>query len=366
MDGHDEAYHGGKMFRFDGRWQEVAPIVFTNLLLTIVTLGIYRFWATTRVRHYLWSRTRLMDEPLEWTGTGKELLIGFLLVAALIGLPVVILQFGLQALALRGHVVLAGVLSLLLPVMIFYLVGVARFRALRYRLSRTYWRGIRGGSDNPGFGYGLSWMWKTVIGYLPLMLLVPWSMVSLWNQRWSAMSFGSDRFHAAAESGPVFRRFLLFYIVPFLIVVVAIGVAVMGAGVLRGVEVENTTRSAIFAMVLTTFLVGIGVYLLLGLVAVAFFAAFYREVIGGLSLGGVQFRFDASTRQWLMLILGDVLIVLATLGIGLLFLSYRHWKFFITHLDGVGGLDPAALGQSTTREPGQGEGLLDAFDLGAI
>ena len=41
-------------FMFHGTWRDFAPIAFTNLLLTIVTLGIYRFWATTRERQYSW------------------------------------------------------------------------------------------------------------------------------------------------------------------------------------------------------------------------------------------------------------------------------------------------------------------------
>ena len=58
-------------FRFHGSWQEYARIAFPNLLLTIVTLGIYRFWATTREREYLWSKTDFIDERLEWTGRGR-------------------------------------------------------------------------------------------------------------------------------------------------------------------------------------------------------------------------------------------------------------------------------------------------------
>ena len=53
-----------------------------NLLLTIVTLGIYRFWAKTRIRRYLWSQTEFLGDRFEYTGTGKELLIGFLIVFA--------------------------------------------------------------------------------------------------------------------------------------------------------------------------------------------------------------------------------------------------------------------------------------------
>ena len=93
---------------------------------------------------------------------------------------------------------------------------VAYFRALRYRLSRTYWRGIRGGSDDPGFQYGLSYMWKWVVGWLPLFLMVPWAMISLWNDRWNAMSFGPHRFSANAQWTPLMKRYLLFYLVPFL------------------------------------------------------------------------------------------------------------------------------------------------------
>ena len=74
-----ETTGGASAFAFSGTWREYAPIAFTNLLLIIVTLGIYRFWATTRTRQYLWSRTRFVDERLEWAGTGLELFIGFLM-----------------------------------------------------------------------------------------------------------------------------------------------------------------------------------------------------------------------------------------------------------------------------------------------
>src|SRR3546814_5539729 len=68
----DQERIGGDGFAFEGNWRDYAPIAFTNLLLTIVTLGIYRFWATTRTRRYLWANTRFIDDRLEWTGTGRS------------------------------------------------------------------------------------------------------------------------------------------------------------------------------------------------------------------------------------------------------------------------------------------------------
>ncbi len=138
-------------FRFHGSWQEYARIAFPNLLLTIVTLGIYRFWATTREREYLWSKTNFIDERLEWTGRGMELFIGFIMVFFLIGLPFIVIQLISQGLIFRGETIIAGVVTFAMFLLLFYLTGVAYFRALRYRLSRTYWRGIRGGSNDPGF-----------------------------------------------------------------------------------------------------------------------------------------------------------------------------------------------------------------------
>lgn len=125
-------------FRFHGSWPEFIRIVVPNILLTVVTLGIYRFWATTRERQYLWSKTDFIDERLEWTGTGLELFIGFIMAVVLILVPFFALQFATQALALQGYGGWAAVLTFVMFGFIMYMIGIARFRALRYRLSRTY------------------------------------------------------------------------------------------------------------------------------------------------------------------------------------------------------------------------------------
>jgi len=64
---------------YDGQLDELYGIFLMNLLWTVLTLGIFRFWAITRIRRYLWSRTRFQGERFEYTGTGGELFIGVLL-----------------------------------------------------------------------------------------------------------------------------------------------------------------------------------------------------------------------------------------------------------------------------------------------
>lgn len=62
-----------------------------NFFFRLATLGIYDFWARTEVRKKLWSAIRLNDEPLVYTGTGKELFLGFLIVFGLILLPITLI-----------------------------------------------------------------------------------------------------------------------------------------------------------------------------------------------------------------------------------------------------------------------------------
>ena len=65
MDAQTSLAGDGRAIRFTGSWREYLPIAITNALLTIVTLGIYRFWATARQRRYLWSHTHVIDDTLE-------------------------------------------------------------------------------------------------------------------------------------------------------------------------------------------------------------------------------------------------------------------------------------------------------------
>jgi uncharacterized membrane protein YjgN (DUF898 family) len=386
-------------FAFEGRWQEFLPIGLTNALLNLVTLGVYRFWATTRERRYLWSKTRFIDERLEWTGTGMELFIGFLIALVVFFVPVIALQFLVQALALQGQGLLAGLVGLGFYFIILYLTGLAIFRGLRYRLSRTSWHGIHGGSDDPGFRYGLSYFAKTIAGSLVLGLLIPWAMTNLWSERWNRMSFGPHMFESGPEWQKLMKRYILCYLAPIggLILAGIAGFSSMGGASLSGMA----SAGVIFF---------VSIYIVLPLMALAYYAAFFREMIGTLSLSTLDFQFTARTKSWFMLFLGNLgLWLLAFVPAGIIvvsfglidgfanvqpgqnpmlanpvnfililiailipltlvgpFIRYRSWRFFIRHLEASGEVNLMTLTQSSTSDLKQGEGLLDAFDMGAI
>ena len=345
-------------FVFEGNWREFLPIALTNLLLIIVTLGIYRFWAKARERRYLWGRTRFIDETLEWTGTGKEMLIGFLLVILVVAPVFFGAQLLLQALAMRGQGDLALLIALGLYGGAFYMIGVARFRALRYRLSRTYWHGIRGGSEDGGWGYGWTSLWKTIAGSMVFGLLVPWSMTELWNDRWNKMSFGQHEFSAGADTEGLFHRWLIVYLVP-------VGAIFVGLGLFGASSAFSDGPPGDGAAVAISLFV-LFIYLAFLLASLSYYAAFYRQVVNATGVAGVEFEFTARTKDWLKLILGNFGLVIVTLGVGLLFLGYRNWSFAVRHMEAVGEINLDTLLQSPYAATGDAEGLADAFDIGAI
>jgi uncharacterized membrane protein YjgN (DUF898 family) len=191
--------------------------------------------------------------------------------------------------------------------------------------------------------------------------MVPWAMTSLWNQRWTKMSFGPHMFDANATWNRLLMRYLLYYLLPIAMFIgLGITIALVGPGA------EEARRDVAANLVVAIIVFYVVFFILLGLVALFYYSAYFREVIGSLSLGELEFDFDARTWDWFKLVVVNIALVVFTLGIGAIFLGYRNWAFFIRHLNAYGNVNLDYLTQSETREPGQGEGLLDAFDVGAF
>ena len=155
------------------------PLFFISLIttfLTIITFGFYRFWAKTRIRRYLWSAIKPGGDPLEYLGTGLEKLLGFLIAVAFLAIYLGIFQLALSFAGLSlfstaedelgtvyQQIAFNATFLALLP-FIFY----AQYRARRYMLSRTRWRGIRFAADKAAWGY----VWRAIAhGFLTIITL---------------------------------------------------------------------------------------------------------------------------------------------------------------------------------------------------
>ncbi len=134
---------------FHGKSGSLFGIMVGNLLLNILTLGIYHFWGLTRVRRFMWSNTSFNHDRFSYHGTGGELFRGFLKLMGLIiliaGALTLARIYGGEALGLPdlGPVVGENLIAYIISILFSLAMPALMVGAMRYRLSRTAWRGIR-------------------------------------------------------------------------------------------------------------------------------------------------------------------------------------------------------------------------------
>jgi uncharacterized membrane protein YjgN (DUF898 family) len=355
------------LLSYDGKIGELYGIFFKNLLLQIVTLGIYRFWATTNMRRYVWSRMRFQGERFEYTGTGGELFKGFLLaLVALFGTAIgtAILSFVLRALT---HSNFLSILPFFAMYALLAIVAAgAYYSAQRYRLSRTVWCGIRGGMSGSALAYGARVLLYGLLLIVTLGQMAPWVAMRLSERRINASSFGSEAFHFQGRARALYGAFLGTFVG-----VVALAV-LLGSIFLKSIKVflaahgplqkGDPATAHVMLSVLAFYLL-----LLIGslLIQCYYLALVTRHVTGNTALG-TQLRFGSGlTGVRLMSVLaGNLAIVFCTLGLGYPLALHRGLRLAADTLLVEGTLDPHTLGQNNERAPRTGEGMLNLLDHG--
>ncbi|MBX2903207.1 MAG: DUF898 family protein [Chitinophagales bacterium] len=128
-------------FKFHGSGSALLGIYFLNLIFVILTLGLYYPWARAKLIQYFYGETELEGSRFQFHGTGKEMFLGFIKAVAVVAF----LYAALFAAQLSGiAAVRIGAFALYFLVFIA-IVPFAIHGALRYRLSRTSYKGIHFG-----------------------------------------------------------------------------------------------------------------------------------------------------------------------------------------------------------------------------
>jgi len=193
--------------RFSGQKDALFGLAFRTSLLTLLTVGFYRFWMKTRMRRYLWSAIEPGGTPLEYTGRGSEKLLGFLIavvfLAFYIGVVNLILMFvSFTVLNGPGGGYLLSFVGLI-PMYFF-----ARYRARRYILARTRWRGIRFGLEPGAWGYAWRAMIHWLVSIASLGLL--WPRMTFWLEKYRTDRtwFGDQNFVQGGKWTMLYRPYL--------------------------------------------------------------------------------------------------------------------------------------------------------------
>ena len=354
---------------FNGLAGDFFLIQLGNLALTILTLGVYRFWGKAKYRRYLWTQTTLAGDALEYRGTGFELFIGAILVVLLVSIPFGLISILLPMLIGKASVAIF-VTQFILVVSIYYLVAVGQYRSWRYLLSRTSWRGIRSGMTEQGFSFGLFSFGLTLATIFSLGLAVPWATAKRWNRLVRDVRIGSLPMSAVADHRPLWKPFLLAWGLVVIPMIAFFAWFFFNYGAMFTKPDANPSPEDVKQLFIAIGILYLGL-IILGFVGAMLFAnyqaAYLKETFNNTRIGETMvLRIDVTTWEVVRYYLGNIALVLFTAYLGIILMPYRYWAFMARRVWIDGYYDPSTLQQTSLSAPGQGDGLVDAFDVSSF
>jgi uncharacterized membrane protein YjgN (DUF898 family) len=288
-------------------------IFYVNLILTILTLGIYRFWAKTRLRRYIWRHVSVGGESFAYTGTGKELLIGFLKALVVLLPPLVIIGIVEIILDNPWDSIVGGLKYI--AVLIVFTAGT--YAARRYRMSRTTWSGIRFHQAGSPWRYAGLYIKGSVLTAITLGLYVPYFRTQLTAYETTNLYLGSEPFRFTGVGRDLFKRWLIAWLL-------AVPTLFLSLLWYRAVE--------------------------------------YRYYAAHTQLAEIKVAMSVRGRDLFVFYLVNILILVVSLGILFPVLIRRRVTFWSRWLTFDGAIDLAMIRQAD-RGPPSGEGLANFFDM---
>ena len=303
---------------FHGSGGTLLGIHAVNVLLTLVTLGVFYPWAKTRVRRYLFGESGFDGDRFAYHGTGKELFLGYLKAFLVFLLPAIVLSMVVDQLPeLDANV--KQLAAFLISILFFVFTPVAMVGARRYRLSRTSWRGIRFSFRGRVGPLTLLFLKSSILAGLTFGLYYPFYLTQRQAFMVSNSYFGNERFEWDGRGRDLFGSFLL-------------------------------------AVLLT--------FPTLGLCWVWFIASKRRFFWNHTRLGMARFRSTVTGGALLGLYVVNGLLLLLTLGIAWPWVRVRNVRFAYRYLSLEGVVDFERIQQQAQFSSATGEGLAGFLDTG--
>lgn len=348
--------------RFTGRAGEYYGIWLANLVLGILTLGVFSAWAKVRRKRYFLGHTFVLGDRLDYHARGGTILKGRLAVVA----------------ALLAYGALGYVDPLAQSAALVALVGVWPWllnRALAFDARMTSWRNVRFDWHGRYWGVMAIYTLWPLAAVLTLGLLTPIAARAARHYLANHYALGRTRFAAATPQGPWWAAFLGAILIAALFGVpcaaIARGIALAVGRVVTGVDAGDHAfeftllcwlhfleEAAVLAFALLSLLP-----LWLGIV---FFRVQARNiVVEALTLGDAA-RFHSRLRPlgYFWILVSNAALALATALQLYPWAQIRRWRY-LAQRTAVTAPDPAAV--FVAGEAAAGDALADAAsDIGGI
>jgi uncharacterized membrane protein YjgN (DUF898 family) len=297
---------------FSGQGGEFFGIWIVNILLSIVTLGIYSAWAKVRTTQYFYGHTKVDGHAFRYLATPMQILKGRLL-AILVFLVVSVLSNLFPLFAIFAAFALLFAMPWLL------------IMGLRFNLRMTSYRNIRFGFNG---SYGEAMLYFILLPFLSLFTLylaLPYAMKKLDQFIYSNITYGGKELEVNTDTST-------YYEAVFMALLVTAGLAVVGwmlSYAITPLLDDNITASPL--LMLPLFAAYFIVFTLAGAVYQAIIRnhLFNRTELPDL----VSFKSDVPTSSLFMVSLTNLLALICSLGLAYPWATIRMSRLLAEHTE---------------------------------
>jgi uncharacterized membrane protein YjgN (DUF898 family) len=190
-------FEGGAMhtMEFRGKGSEYFKIWIVNLVLSLLTLGIYSAWATVRTKRYFYGNTFLDNSSFDYHAAPKQILIGRLIAITIFIVASLLSDF-------------SPAFSIFLFLGLFILVPVIIQRSIRFNHTMTSFRNVRFAFyGKAGEAYG-PYFWWPMVSSLTIQIFFPFLHHSANSYLVNNSRYGNLKFHAPLKRGHYFITYL--------------------------------------------------------------------------------------------------------------------------------------------------------------
>ncbi len=292
-------------FAFAGKAKEYFGIWIVNVLLTIVTLGIYSAWAKVRRNRYFYGNTVLLGRAFDYHARGKQILIGRLIVlGALIALNII--------------AQLVPILVLLPTVVVLIALPWLVAKGLRFSARVTSYRNVRFDFVGGAGGAFKAFVVGGLLTVLTLGILAP--LASRWVARYvgTNLRYGGRAFDTDPKLGALYPSWFLSLLVAVMGLAIVAAVAVVSLPSLQGIfeAGDSATPESQWSIIAVIVFGYISLFVVFGIAGTVYRAG-VRNAVWSSSTFEQRHRFlsDVSRRRYTWIAVSNVIVTILTLGL---------------------------------------------------
>lgn len=309
---------------FRGQAGEYFGIWIVNILLTIVTLGIYSAWAKVRRNRYFCGNSFVDGHSFDYHARGLQILIG----------RAIVFVFFVAVQIVSVFYPLAGIV---VPFVVLLALPWLLSRGLRFAARVTSYRNIRFDFKGTPWGAFVSVILGGMVAFFSLGVLAPLASRWLYRYVFNNLRYGDRSFATDPRIGKLYRAWVPAIIVTLIGAAIAVGLGFMisaASSAMAGTVGEEKSTGQIMATVVIATIYGTLIpFLIVYAVAAVLYRVGVRNVVMNATLLDGRHRLfsDMGRRRYLWIVVSNLFVTVLTLGLMRPWAAVREQRYMLEH-----------------------------------